>query len=72
MHGKVSALMGEGIDPHLYKPTAADARKIMNADMIFYSGLLLEGRMTDTFLKAATNGQSGFPCNRTHRRKPTY
>ncbi|MBC8200692.1 MAG: zinc ABC transporter substrate-binding protein [Planctomycetes bacterium] len=60
-HGTVSALMGEGIDPHLYKPTAADARKIMNADMIFYSGLLLEGRMTDTFLKAARMGKVVFP-----------
>ena len=35
--------MGEGIDPHLYKPTAADARSIMNADMIFYSGLASRG-----------------------------
>ena len=60
-HGTVQALMGEGIDPHLYKPTVADARKIMNADMIFYSGLLLEGRMTDTFLKAARMGKVVFP-----------
>jgi manganese/zinc/iron transport system substrate-binding protein len=60
-HGTVLALMGEGIDPHLYKPTAADARSIMNADMIFYSGLLLEGRMTDTFLKAARMGKVVFP-----------
>jgi manganese/zinc/iron transport system substrate-binding protein len=61
IHGNVDALMGEGIDPHLYKPTVADARKIMHADMIFYSGLLLEGRMTDTFLKAARMGKAVFP-----------
>ncbi len=60
-HGDVVALMGEGVDPHLYKPTASDARKIMNSDMIFYSGLLLEGRMTDTFLKAAQMGKTVFP-----------
>lgn len=60
-HGNVVALMGEGIDPHLYKPTSADARKIMQADMIFYSGLLLEGRMTDTFLKAGRMGKVVFP-----------
>jgi manganese/zinc/iron transport system substrate-binding protein len=60
-HGDVSSLMGEGVDPHLYKPTASDARKIMQADMIFYSGLLLEGRMTDTFLKAARLGKVVFP-----------
>lgn len=60
-HGNVSWLMGEGVDPHLYKPTSADARKIMNADLIFYSGLLLEGRMTDTFLKAARMGKVVYP-----------
>jgi manganese/zinc/iron transport system substrate-binding protein len=60
-YGTVDALMGEGIDPHLYKPTASDARKIMHADMIFYSGLLLEGRMTDTFLKVARMGKVVFP-----------
>jgi manganese/zinc/iron transport system substrate-binding protein len=62
--------MGEGIDPHLYKPTAADARKILNADLIFYSGLLLEGRMTDTFLKAARLGKVVFPV--TERIEETY
>ena len=69
-HGTVDALMGEGIDPHLYKPTAADARKILNADVIFYSGLLLEGRMTDTFLKAARLGKVVFPV--TERIEETY
>ena len=60
-HGKVNSLMGEGVDPHLYKPTAADARAIINADMIFYSGLMLEGRMTDTFLKAGRMGKLVYP-----------
>ncbi len=60
-HGKVTALMGEGVDPHLYKPTAADARKIMHADIVFYSGLMLEGRMTDTFFKASRMGKLVFP-----------
>lgn len=48
----VEGLMGTGVDPHLYKPTRTDVAKILNADMIFYSGLMLEGRMTDTFMKA--------------------
>lgn len=43
----VMGLIGEGIDPHLYKPTRADVAKLMNGDIIFYSGLLLEGKMTD-------------------------
>jgi manganese/zinc/iron transport system substrate-binding protein len=60
-HATVTSLMGEGIDPHLYKPTAADAKAIVSADMVFYSGLMLEGRMTDTFFKAARLGKVVFP-----------
>jgi manganese/zinc/iron transport system substrate-binding protein len=53
----VEGLMGEGVDPHLYKPTRNDVAKILDADVVFYSGLLLEGRMTDTFIKAAQTGK---------------
>ncbi len=44
----VTQLCGSGVDPHLYKPSRDDNRKIMKADMIFYSGLHLEGRMGDS------------------------
>lgn len=57
----VTSLMGEGVDPHLYKPTAADAKAIVSADMVFYSGLMLEGRMSDTFFKAARMGKLVYP-----------
>jgi manganese/zinc/iron transport system substrate-binding protein len=50
---KVEQLMGEDVDPHLYKVTSADVAKMSNADVIFYSGLHLEGKMTDTFDKLA-------------------
>lgn len=60
-YANVTSLMGEGVDPHLYKPTAADAKAIVSADMVFYSGLMLEGRMTDTFFKAARLGKLVFP-----------
>ncbi|MEE2912285.1 MAG: zinc ABC transporter substrate-binding protein [Planctomycetota bacterium] len=59
--GSVTALMGEGVDPHLYKPTAADAKAILGAEIIFYSGLMLEGRMADTFFKASRMGKVVFP-----------
>lgn len=49
----VTALIGEGIDPHLYVPTRSDVAALMDADVVFYSGLLLEGKMTDTLVKAA-------------------
>jgi len=50
---KVTMLMGAGIDPHLYTPTRDDVAKLMAADVIFYSGLKLEGRMGDTLAKMA-------------------
>lgn len=46
---EVHQLMGSGVDPHLYKPIREDVRAIMAADVIFTSGLMLEGRMQDTF-----------------------
>ena len=49
----VHALMGPGIDPHLYKPTAGNVRDLADADIIFYGGLELEGRMADTLEKIA-------------------
>ena len=59
--GEITGLMGEGVDPHLYKPTAADAKTILSSDIVFYSGLMLEGRMSDTFMKAARMGKSVYP-----------
>lgn len=44
---RVESLMGAGVDPHLYKPTASDVLRLQRADVIFYNGLLLEGRMTE-------------------------
>lgn len=57
---EVQQLMGPGIDPHLYKPTAADAGRLAQADVIFYSGLMLEGRMGDLFTRLARRGQPVF------------
>jgi manganese/zinc/iron transport system substrate-binding protein len=41
----VISLMGPGVDPHLYKVTQSDIKKLMNADIILYNGLHLEGKM---------------------------
>lgn len=48
-HVKVTSLMGPGVDPHLYKATQGDVKILDSADMIFYNGLHLEGKMTDIF-----------------------
>lgn len=47
-HVFVQQLMGGGVDPHLYKPTRNDVTKLMDADVVVYSGLMLEGKMVDT------------------------
>lgn len=51
----VTPLMSTGVDPHLYKATQGDLRKLMKADIIFYNGLHLEGKMQDIFEKMARN-----------------
>jgi manganese/zinc/iron transport system substrate-binding protein len=58
---EVEQLMGPGVDPHLYKPTSTDAARLSKADVIFYSGLMLEGRMGDLFAKLARSGKRVYP-----------
>ena len=53
--GEVSSIIGEGVDPHLYVPTRSDVASLIDADIVFYSGLLLEGKMTDTLIKVASS-----------------
>ena len=48
---ETEVLMGPGVDPHLYKATQGDIRKLNQADIIFYNGLHLEGKMGEIFEK---------------------
>ena len=41
----VTAIMGPGVDPHLYEASASDVRRFQYADVIFYSGYSLEGQL---------------------------
>lgn len=50
-HADVKALMGPGVDPHLYKATQGDLALLQNADVVFYNGLHLEGKMVDALEK---------------------
>lgn len=56
---QVEALMGPGVDPHLYQTLPADMARLNAADVVFYNGMHLEGRMADLL------GQLG-------RRKPVW
>ena len=46
---EVTALMGPGVDPHLYKATQGDLQRLKDASLIFYNGLHLEGKLGDIF-----------------------
>ena len=46
----VTGIVGEGIDPHLYKPTAGDVERLQDADIIFYNGLHLEAKIIGAVL----------------------
>ncbi len=56
---QVTGLMGAGVDPHLYRPTARNIQTLQNADIIFRNGGNLEGRMGNIF-------------DRLNRRIPVY
>jgi manganese/zinc/iron transport system substrate-binding protein len=43
----VTALMGPGVDPHLYKASAGDVDRLGRARVIFYHGLHLEAKMAE-------------------------
>ncbi|WP_266205186.1 metal ABC transporter solute-binding protein, Zn/Mn family [Pontibacter kalidii] len=48
---EVESVMGSGVDPHLYKATQGDLQKLMEADVIIYNGLYLEGKMGEVMEK---------------------
>lgn len=54
---RVEVLMGAGVDPHLYRATREDVAKMLRADVVFYNGLLLEGKMSDAFVRVARAGK---------------
>jgi manganese/zinc/iron transport system substrate-binding protein len=48
---RVEWLMPSGIDPHLFKPSQSDVQRLGRADVIFYNGLHLEGKMTEVLAR---------------------
>lgn len=47
-HAQVQTLIPTGVDPHLYQPTRKDVLALSDAQLIFYNGLHLEGKMIPT------------------------
>ena len=57
-HVRVEGLMGPGVDPHLYKASEGDVSRMTNADLVFFNGLHLEGKMVDIFEQMGRRGMS--------------
>ena len=57
----LQGLMGSGVDPHLYKASEGDVTKLVNADIIFYNGLHLEGKLVEVFEKMERSGKTPIP-----------
>ncbi|MCP3904021.1 MAG: zinc ABC transporter solute-binding protein, partial [Planctomycetes bacterium] len=53
----VANIIGEGVDPHLYTTTRSDVSRLRSADIVFYSGLMLEGKMADALVRVARTGK---------------
>ncbi|MGE0434513.1 MAG: metal ABC transporter solute-binding protein, Zn/Mn family, partial [Planctomycetota bacterium] len=50
----VTQLMNFVSDPHSYKATEGDVRALSGAEVIFYNGLMLEGKMSDLFARMSS------------------
>ena len=54
---QVHTLMDGAVDPHLYRATRGDMTAMLGADVVFYNGLNLEGKMGDALVKVAGSGR---------------
>ncbi len=59
----ITALMGPGVDPHLYQPTESDIVAMNQADMVIYSGLHLEGQFDKVFAALSQQRVAVYPLS---------
>ena len=53
---EVTALMGPGVDPHLYRASEGDVGRMTGADIIVYNGLELEGKIGEVLEQVEGRG----------------
>ena len=58
---EITAMMSNDVDPHTYNPTRNDVAALEGADVIFYSGLNLEARLSDVLVRMASSGKTVVP-----------
>jgi len=68
----VKGIIGEGVDPHLYKPTSIDVKALQAADVVFYGGLNLEGKMGDVLVRLARTGKPVYAVTESILDEPEY
>lgn len=61
----VDGLMGPGIDPHLFRPSVSDIRRLSRADAVFYVGLRFEEMMQEVLKQRAEAGHKVFAISDT-------
>lgn len=66
---EVSSLIGPNGDPHAYEPTPNDVRRVRDADVVFMSGLGLEGWMDRLIATSGYKGQPVVVSDNIHTRE---
>jgi len=56
----VYGLMGPKVDPHSFQVTASASAELLKADLVFYSGLHLEGKIQEALEKRAAEKKDAF------------
>ena len=59
--GIVTGLIKGERDPHMFTTGTNDVKNMIAADAVFYTGLMLEGRMADDFALVGRKGKPVFP-----------
>ena len=54
----LTGMMNPGVDPHLYKAKPSDIQNLQRAQVVFYNGLFLEGKIGDILAKLARKGKA--------------
>lgn len=61
----LTGMMNPGVDPHLYKAKPSDIQNLQRAQVIFYNGLFLEGKIGDVLKKLAGKGKAVYAVTAT-------
>ena len=61
----LTGMMNPGVDPHLYKAKPSDIHNLQRAQVIFYNGLFLEGKIGEVLEKLEGKGKAVYAVTAT-------